>query len=343
MSRPTGEMGDSSAPAGPGVEWSKGHAAAPERRIDRPLAPTLILLKMALVLAGLGFLLAWARQGLPSDRPPVSVLGVLLALVLNQAALYAAALRLRGTLAAFDIRLNPRQALSIHLRSLFYFFFVPMSVGYEITRYLAVRRIDPNATVKRILFALLMDRVLGLFAALFAVAILAPLVLPVIPWPTLDPLWLLPLAAVAGIIAAFMVAQGTLGRRVREVIRALGRSGPRLIGPALLSLTVLALVCASVIAFAEGSGLSLGWATVSFALSASLLGMAVPLSLLGVTLGEAAGAGTLAALGLSSGAAVLLASVAYSGRLLGAMQGAVIELLGDARRIPRQDKVGGVR
>ncbi len=290
---------------------------------------------MALVLAGLGLLLAWTGQGLPADRPPVSPLGILLAVLLNQAALLAAALRLRATLGAFDIRLSPRQAFGIHLRSLFYFFFVPMSVGYEISRYVAVRRIDPGAGMRRIVLALLMDRVLGLVAALTAVGALVPLVLPTVAWPALDPVWLLVIAGVAAGLGALLLAHGPLRRRVLEVMGILGRTWPRLLLPFLLSLAALAMVCASVFAFAAGSALSVGWAQVSFALSASLLGMAVPLSLLGVTLGEAAGAGTLALVGLSPGVAVLLASVAYCGRLLGAIQGAMIELLGDAGRIAR--------
>ena len=78
-----------------------------------------------------------------------------------------------------------------------------------------------------------------------------------------------------------------------------------------------------------------GMAPVAFALSASLLGMAIPLSLVGVTLGEVAGVGTMAMIGLPPGVAVLLTSVAYCGRLFGAMQGAVIELWGDAGRVAR--------
>lgn len=290
----------------------------------------LVLLKMALVLTGLGVLLVWTSRGLPADRPPVSPLGILVAVLLNQAALLVAALRLRATLTAFRIRLGSGQAFVIHLRSLFYFFFVPLSIGYEVARYLAVRRIDSSVGMKQIVLALLMDRVLGLFAALVAMASLAPLVLPAVPWPTPDPTLMLAGAGFAAGLGVLLLAHGSLRRRVLEVIVTLGRSWRRLVVPALLSLTALALVCASVYVFAVGSGLLVGWAQVAFALSASLLGMAVPLSLLGVTLGEAAGAGTLALVGLSPGEAVLLASVAYCGRLLGAVQGAAIELLGDA-------------
>jgi hypothetical protein len=72
-----------------------------------------------------------------------------------------------------------------------------------------------------------------------------------------------------------------------------------------------------------------------FVLAASLLGMAVPISLLGAGLGEVVGIGTFAFLGVTPAAAVLFASVIYCGRLVGAMQGALIELRMDAGRIAR--------
>ena len=299
----------------------------------KPLARGLVLLKMGLVLVGLGLLLAWAAGSLPADRPAVSPTAVLAAVLLNQAALYVAALRLRATLAAFGMTLTARQAFVIQLRSLFYFFFVPMSVGYEIARFVGIRRIDPTATAKRILIALLMDRVLGLFAAVFAVAALAGLVVPVTAWSNIDPIWLLTALGVALVVGVALLAHGPLRHRVFDLLGALRGIGSRLVRPALLSLAALTLVCASVYAFAAGSGIGVGWAPVAFALSASLLGMAIPVSLLGVTLGEVAGVGTLALIGLPPGVAVLLAAVAYGGRLLGAIQGALIELWHGARLI----------
>jgi hypothetical protein len=77
---------------------------------------------------------------------------------------------------------------------------------------------------------------------------------------------------------------------------------------------------------AIGADIQVGVTEVTFAISASLLGMVLPLSLLGVTAGEAAGASVFALLGVSPAASVLLVSAAYLGRLLGAMQGGLLEL-----------------
>jgi hypothetical protein len=311
-------------------------AAAALTRQGQPPARGLVLLKMGLVLVGLGFLMVWAGEGLPAERLSLSSTALILTLVLYQAALFAAALRLQGTLAACGITITARQALTIHLRSLFYFFFVPMSVGYEITRFLAVRRIDAAASVKQVVIALLLDRVLGLLAALLALAALAGVVLPAAVWAEIDLNWVLAAVLTALLLGAAAMAHGSLRRQVWGLLSALGPIWPRLALPTLYSLAALALVCASVFAFAAGSGIRVDWAPVSFALSASLLGMAIPVSLLGVTLGEVAGVGTLALIGLTPGVAVLLTSVAYCGRLFGAMQGAVIELWGDAGRVTRR-------
>ena len=194
--------------------------------LNQPRARGLVLLKMGLVLVGLGLLLVWVGEGLPAQRPSLSA--VALTVLLYQAALYAAALRLQATLAAFGITITARQSFAIHLRSLFYFFFVPMSVGYEITRFIAVRRIDPDASVKQVVIALLMDRVLGLLAALLALAALAAVVLPARVWSGIDLAWVMVAALVALVLGVAVMAHGPLRGRVRDLLGALRTGWPRL-------------------------------------------------------------------------------------------------------------------
>ncbi len=150
-----------------------------------------LVLKLVLVTGGLLLLLHWALQRLPDDRPALDLWSLLGAILLNQLALYAAAWRLQATLAAFGVSIRRGQAMRIHLQSLFYFFFVPMSVGLEIARFLKVRDIDPTVSAKRLLFALLFDRVLGLAGVLLVVGMLLPLVLPALLPQLWHPGWLL--------------------------------------------------------------------------------------------------------------------------------------------------------
>jgi hypothetical protein len=298
----------------------------------------LIPLKMSLVLAGLGVLFYWVSDSWSANISGVTPTAVLLALLINQAALFVAALRLRATLSTFGIPITAGQAFLIHLRSLFYFFFVPMSVGLEISRFVAIRRLAPTTATRPLAIALLLDRVLGLVAAVLLAGSLAGLVLPASARFAIAPGWILAGLGLSVGLGFALLAHRPLRRHVFDLFTAMRALGPRLVVPLLLSVAAIALVCASVYAFARASGIDIGWLPLSFALSTSLLGMAIPVSLLGASLGELAGVGALTFLGLSPGAAVLLASVVYSGRLIGAMQGAVIELWSDAARVPGPPK-----
>jgi hypothetical protein len=301
----------------------------------------MVLLKVGLVVAGLGLLVTWAADSIPGDRPTVSPIAVVLAVLLNQAALYTAAERLRATLSAFGMTISRGQAFGIHLRSLFYFFFVPMSVGLEISRFVAIRAVCPGASGRRLLLALLVDRALGLLAALIAVLALVGVVFPELARVDINPWWYLAAVALVAILGTALLAHGALRQHARDLLEALASAGPRLLVPILLSVAALLLVCASVFAFANGAGIVIDPITLAFALAASLFGMAIPVSLLGATLGEVAGAGTLALVGLPPAAAVLLASAAYCGRLLGAIQGAVVELWADIGRVMGRRRADG--
>jgi uncharacterized membrane protein YbhN (UPF0104 family) len=307
----------------------------------RPISPWFLLAKLGLVVGGLVFLLRWAVESLPGDDLSISPLAVIGAILLNQAALLMAALRLRATLRAFGVAIGRRDAFRIHLQSLFYFFFVPLSVGLEAARFVKIRRIEPRVPTKQLLLALLVDRVLGLVAAVAVVGALLYLVAPqLVPGHCESLCQALAAGAVAIGLAALL-----LSSRVRAVFRdivgAILSRGYQILVLLVLSLLALLLVCASVFFVAIGADIQVGVTEVTFAISASLLGMVLPLSLLGVTAGEAAGAGIFTLLGVSPAASVLLVSAAYLGRLLGAMQGALLELSVGGRDSHRRRGGGG--
>jgi len=313
-----------------------------------PLAPRqrwLVASKLLLVLVALVVLVRWALAGLkPSPGAPhapgLALDGLVAAVLLNQAALFIAALRLRATLAAFRVRLTPGQAMAIHLRSLFYFFFLPL-VGQEVSRYVDIRRIDPDVPAKKLLLLLLLDRGLGLVAALAALAAFAYAVLPARVWALADLGWLATGSAAALGVCGLMLLRRPWRERAVELLEVLQQGSVRLVVPVLLSLLALGLVCAAVYAVAVASGWGASFAQVSFGLSASLLGMAVPVSVFGATVGEPTGIGVMAMLGLSSSLSVMLISLAYVGRLLGAMQGAALELHGGIRGLRRASTTVG--
>lgn len=299
----------------------------------RPISAWLVLAKLALVVGGLVLLLRWAAASLPGDGVTLSPLAAIGAVVLNQMALLMAALRLRATLSAFGMVISRRQAVEIHLQSLFYFFFVPLSVGLEAARFVKIRRIDAGVSTKHLLLALLLDRILGL---LTAVAVVGALLYIVAPRVLAERCGLGCLTAVAGTVvlgAGTLLLSSRVRTMLRDLMAAIASRGYQILVLLVLSLLALLLVCASVYVVAIGADIPVGMMEVTFAISASLLGMVLPLSLLGVTAGEAAGAGIFTLLGLSPAAAVLLVSAAYLGRLLGAMQGGLLELTSGRQRI----------
>lgn len=324
----------------PSLEALAADAVANGRRLAVP--HWRVVLKLILVLAGLAFLVHWTASALRVEgAEPLRVApwAIIAGLSLNQAALLAAALRLRATLAAFGVHLTIAQALSIHLRSLFYFFFVPFSVGLELSRYLYIRRIDRSISAKRLLLALLLDRVLGLIAAVTAVALLALVVLPATFWQLLDARWFALAGLLVAAAASLALAQTTIRQKGLEVLQAGRALSVRLVYPTLLSFIALALVCTSVYVIASAAGWAVGLGQVTFAISAALLGMAIPLSLFGATLGEVTGVSVLALLGIAPAIAVLLVTVGYTWRLVSAMQGAALELRDGLRRGHTQDTV----
>jgi hypothetical protein len=168
--------------------------------------------------------------------------------------------------------------------------------------------------------------VLGLVAAVAMVGILLPVVVPDLLPRLWHPGWLALLLAGALIAVGALWFSAPLRQRLSDAVVAMAevrRALPILLG---LSMAALLLVCASVYLIALGAGIAIGPVSLTLALSSSLLGMLLPVSLLGATLGEAAGAGVFGLMGLSAASALLLVSSAYAGRLLGALQGGLIEL-----------------
>lgn len=301
--------------------------------VNRGRSPSLVVLKVVLISGGLFLLMRWALQRLPGDTLVLDPWSVTGAVALNQLALFAAAWRLQATLKAFGVRIGRGQAIRIHLQSLFYFFFVPMSVGLEIARFLKIRALDPDVSVKRLFLALLLDRVLGLLAAVIVAGALLPAVMPQLLPKIWHPGWGAALAVLLLGVSLAVSLHQPFRRQIARAATAVAVAVGCLHVLISLSLAALLLVCASVYLVAVGAHIDIGLAALTFALSTALLGMTLPVSMLGITLGEAGGTGILVFLGLNTASALLLVSVAFTGRLLGALQGGIIELWVDGRQL----------
>lgn len=103
-------------------------------------------------------------------------MAALAALACNQLALLLTATRLQRILHIFALPTRWRDVLWIHLQSMFYFFFVPMTVGLELSRFAKLKRLHPSAAGTAIAGVVLLDRVIGVAGALLFSLALLPLV-----------------------------------------------------------------------------------------------------------------------------------------------------------------------
>ena len=253
---------------------------------------------------------------------------IVVAIALNEVALILIALRMRGTFGCLSIRISPLAALRIHLQSLLYFITIPGSVGMEFARYAKVRTILPETSRADLGIAVVADRVLGLIAACVLSLALFPFVDRAISISAGNELLLavaigvliagvgVALAHRAGLFRFLAPAMIQIARRPREVA-------------VLLMLSVAgqaAMVCAIYLA-GLSVGISLPGANVAFGVSAAMLSMVIPFTIAGIGPVEATGVGLLMLLGAQGSDALILVTFGFAGRLLGALQGAIWEIV----------------
>jgi len=147
----------------------------------------LIALLRILVVAGcLVYLVSRAADGRVSSSL-MAPLGLVAALVANQIALTLFAVRMRAVLSLIDVNLSFKDAIRIHLQSMFFFFVVPMTVGLDLARFIKIKSLAPEADRLKLGGALVFDRLVGAGSALLiALVLLAFMPLPLV---APSPLW----------------------------------------------------------------------------------------------------------------------------------------------------------
>jgi uncharacterized membrane protein YbhN (UPF0104 family) len=246
-------------------------------------------------------------------------------IVLSQCAVAVYALRFRTTMHIVGIELGLVETLRINTLSLFYQFFVPLSVGADVTKFVKLKARDHSAFVS--VGGIVLDHFVGLVTL---VALSCGLLIWRQPLSFeieigLAALVVVLLMVTAGIFAIRFNRQGLLnfGAVAREVSRRRGL----LIGALGLSLMMQALLAAAVFSASLGWGLEVEYLDILFVMATALIFQAVPLNLAGVGLAEVAGTGLYLAVGLPMSAAILLVSLLYAYRLLSAIVGGAWDLL----------------
>ena len=295
----------------------------------------LVLGELVVVPIGLVTLFYLLVEALPLVKLRDAAGAVAASFVFALAAYALFALRLGLVLEAFRLSLPRASVWRIHLSSLFYYFFLPAGIGYDLSKGAKIAYRAPQAAKRRIAAAIVAERGVGGLG-------LGVLLLATVPFiePTADSrlaalmsspwAWGAPIAA--ALLAGGLVA--VYGRRA-------GTCHPGPLLPAIGVSAIAHLIIAGAIVFVAVSlGIPVSLPEVIVALTATLLLQLVPVNLLGVTLGEIAAVTVYLGFGLAKPEALLLATVAYTHRLIAAIVGGAVEAVG-AWLALRRGRTGG--
>lgn len=292
------------------------------------------IIRLAAVPAIIVWLLVAAKDGVALPAR-IDAGWLVLALIFNEAALALFGVRMQLLLSAFEVPIRWLDALRIHLESVFYYFVVPMTVGIEVARFAKIRIATPGTPVKRILPALLLDRLVGAGSAAALAMIVWPLLrFDAAPWidASSAAVWFV-FAVLAAITAALFFP--AMRRLALEVLRTLRASWRRVSVVFLFSILMHGVFALSILCAARALLIDVTFVEVAFAVAAGMLLVAVPISLGGVGAADVTTTAIFVAMGHPFEQSVLLGALPYLARLVGAVQGGIWEMAEGAESIAR--------
>ena len=292
----------------------------------------LFYAKIVLMPLGIGCLVYWAAQE-ESIRHHVRWSWELPAgAALSLLAMGPLALRFRHALQIAGFRLDAAQSLRINALSAFYHFFVPLSIGAEVTKFVQLRLCHPQRGAMRLAGAIVLDHILGFTALLALLVVLLngdnPLRIG------FDPRYIA-VAVIAvngtGLAIAWHLRE-RLGSTARDILVRIASHR----GHALLAITwscaMQVLLAIALILPASAWGIGIGFRDLLSVLVGASMLAAVPINVAGIGAAEIAGTGLYMALGLSSREALALVSLLYCYRLLFALVGGLWDFAATRRR-----------
>ena len=293
----------------------------------------LLIAQGVLVPFGLIALL-WVAAGRSDSIHPKGHIGLLIAaLVLTQLSLTLLAIRFHVSLWTLSIHIPARRSALIALQSLFYFFFIPMSAGTELSRWLKVKSAAPQATHFAVMTAIVLDRATAVIAclaislvSLSSVELHGVQVTDVSKWPVHPVVVSIVFLGVS--LPSFFFAQrfGWITRIKSALHEAKSRLWRGLTTATAISITIQLFAALELWLLAQWLGINIGFAPIALGVTGGALASVVPISLAGAGSAEL-GAGLLfAAVGATAEEAVVLTTLLYFTKLLGALQGGVLEI-----------------
>lgn len=254
---------------------------------------------------------------------------IAVAIIVGVAGLQLFAVRLRHVVELFELEVARGAIWRVHLVSLFYYFFLPAGLGYDLVRAAKVGAAASNPGTVRLAGLALTERLSGGLGLLLLLIGALPFTKLVdhdrLAW--LDPpfwVWAVLLGtAVIGFFGLFAAARWR-------------RPGLYSMFPAIAVSAVAQLIIAGGIWFAtEGLAIEITLTEILVALAGTLLFQLIPVNLVGVSFGEVAAVAIYMAYGLSRPDAILLTTLAYLQRLVAALVGGGVEAVASARWLAR--------
>ncbi|OSM06866.1 lysylphosphatidylglycerol synthase transmembrane domain-containing protein [Magnetofaba australis] len=298
----------------------------------------ILLAKIGLALGGLAFgYRLLVERGVDQTIARGGDLA-LLALALAIIPALILALRFQLVLRMWELRISLKDAVRIHLQSLFYMFFMPVSVGMEVSRFAKTRHLLPEGSGTALATALVFDRILGLvFYILIAMALFPFVTLQrelTLFGVTLDLstgiAWAAPGVVVAMLVVIWVAWRRGLFDKLREMAPRMAPALRDHLGTlawaTLASLAgTMGLMCMLYLA-ALGFGVPVTFLDLAFIFTGGSLFAIIPITVVGVTAAEMGSMALYLLMGVPEAQAALMVGMGYAVRLLYALYGGVAEL-----------------
>ena len=282
-------------------------------------------LRLAAAAAGLIFLWSLLRREFDVALPALDGrMPAALALVIFSFTCYA--VRFGLVMRNSGLQLTTLHALRICATAQFYQSLTPLSVGSDVTRFAMCRSAAPELPSRHLIAAIILDHGVGSIAlALLALPFASRhLTLGNVPVPVL-----------AGLGVSLVIGVGLAYRflpaRLEPLWLTLVRHQRTTFAALLLSLAMHLLLASAVVTAAGLWDVPVHFGDVVGVLACGALLQIVPVNLLGVHLGDAAGVGLYVLAGLRLPEAILLTTIVWSLRLVIALLGGVWDVISAER------------
>lgn len=285
-----------------------------------------VLLKIFLAPIGVLALLYWIGQKrpIPTDNDLALILvGGLVALL----SVIPFGLRFREVLKIVDFKISAYVSAKVLTQSMFYYFFVPLSVGTEVSKFAKLKALNKHQTNSSIASAIVLDHVVGLLALMAASIVLYMLIQPISVRPDTGTVLLIIGAGITALIVLVWFFRSKSSIDVRNVFGKIASRKANILIALGYSLAMHTMIAAAVAIGSMYWEIDISYLEILFVLTGAFLFQMIPINFVGVGATEVAGVGLYVAAGLSLPEALTLVSLLYCYRLLIAITGGTWEFL----------------